>query len=113
MSKDIVIPEPKENESLEDYLIRLEKEDYNVPTSSIVPGMIFFKKTGDALYYEIQILLKTIRELEEEYSYAEKEKVVNTANQYGMIDERIFDVLDKLKRDGNIYEPKHGVYKIV
>lgn len=68
---------------------------------------------ADALYYEIRILLKTIRDLEEEYGYAEKEKILNTVNQYGMTEERFLDVLEKLKRDGNIYEPKHDVYKLV
>lgn len=71
------------------------------------------KMVADALYYEIRVLLKTIRGLEEEYAYAEKDKVLKTANQYGMTDGRVLDVLEKLKRDGNIYEPKHGVYKIV
>ncbi len=61
----------------------------------------------------INEILHVIRELEEEFGTAKKSEVMQICDEKGISERNVDELLDKLKRDGNIYEPKHGNYKIV
>lgn len=62
---------------------------------------------------DILATLKVIRELEEEWGLANKNKIYSKLREQGMEDSEITEILEKLKRDGNIYEPRHDNFKIV
>ncbi|MFQ5816159.1 MAG: minichromosome maintenance protein MCM, partial [Candidatus Hydrothermarchaeaceae archaeon] len=61
----------------------------------------------------INEILHVIRALEEEFGTAKKSEVVQRCSDKGISERNVEELLEKLKRDGNIYEPKHGNYKIV
>jgi replicative DNA helicase Mcm len=62
---------------------------------------------------KINEILDIIRELEREYKTAKKAEITERAEERGISERNTEELIDKLKRDGNIYEPKHGNYKVV
>ncbi len=62
---------------------------------------------------KINEILDIIRELEKEYGTAKKVEIIERAEERGISERNADELIDKLKRDGNIYEPKYGNYKIV
>jgi replicative DNA helicase Mcm len=62
---------------------------------------------------KINEVLDIIKELEKEYGTAKKEEVFELAKERGIEEKNAAELIEKLRRDGNIYEPRHGNYKIV
>lgn len=63
--------------------------------------------------YMINTILKVIKGLEEEFRIANKEEIISVAKGEGIYPYMTEKLLEKLKRDGNIYEPRHDVFKVV
>ncbi len=61
----------------------------------------------------INEIIRIIRELEREFETARKSEVIQRCSEKGISERDVEELLEKLKRDGNIYEPKHGNYKVV
>lgn len=60
---------------------------------------------------DINKFLEIVRELEEEHGHASYNSVKDEWITYSM--KELHLILDKTKRDGNIYEPKRFRYKVV
>ena len=58
---------------------------------------------------------QVIKELQEEYGgNAPKDILLNElSDKYNMDEEKAEELITKLKRQGSIYEPKQGYYKVV
>lgn len=61
----------------------------------------------------INEIIRIIRGLEREFETARKSEIVQRCGEKGISERDVEELLEKLKRDGNIYEPKHGNYKVV
>jgi replicative DNA helicase Mcm len=61
----------------------------------------------------INEILHIIRYLEEEFGTAKKSEIMQRCEEKGISEEEAEKILEKLRRDGNIYEPRHGNFKIV
>ncbi len=64
---------------------------------------------------KIRLVPQIIKELQEEYGgNAPKEILLNElSDRYNMDEEKVEELISKLKRQGSIYEPKQGYYKVV
>ncbi|RMF90645.1 MAG: AAA family ATPase [Methanobacteriota archaeon] len=62
---------------------------------------------------KIQIILGIIRELEKEYGPVKREEITGSAADRGIKPEEVDRLLEILKKNGEIYEPKPGQFKIV
>lgn len=62
---------------------------------------------------KIKAIIDIIKELEEEFGTAKKVEIIEKAKELGISRENVEELLQKLKRDGSIYEPKHEHYKVV
>ncbi|MEE8167777.1 MAG: minichromosome maintenance protein MCM [Candidatus Hydrothermarchaeales archaeon] len=61
----------------------------------------------------INEILHIVRELEEEFGTAKKHEIIQRCGEKGISERNAEELLGKLKRDGSIYEPRHGSYRIV
>lgn len=63
---------------------------------------------------KIRLVPQIIKELEEQYGQASKDILLNELSEkYNMDEEKVEELITKLKRQGVIYEPKQGYYKVV
>ncbi|RLF61450.1 MAG: AAA family ATPase [Thermoplasmata archaeon] len=62
---------------------------------------------------KIKILIDIIKELEELHGTAKKTEIIQMASEQGISRDNVEELLQKLKRDGSIYEPRHEHYKVV
>jgi len=62
---------------------------------------------------KINEILDIIKELEKDYGSAKKDEILELARERGIDEKNARELIEKLRRDGNIYEPRHGNYKIV
>jgi replicative DNA helicase Mcm len=64
---------------------------------------------------KIRLVPQVIKELQEEYGgNAPKDILLNElSDKYNMDEEKAEELITKLKRQGSIYEPKQGYYKVV
>ncbi len=61
----------------------------------------------------INEIIHIIRELEAEFGHAKKYEIIQRCEAKGISERNAEELLDKLRRDGSIYEPKQGSYKVV
>ena len=64
---------------------------------------------------KIRLVPQIIKELQEEFGgNAPKDILLNElSDKYNMDEEKAEELITKLKRQGSIYEPKQGYYKVV
>jgi replicative DNA helicase Mcm len=62
---------------------------------------------------KINEILDIIKELEKEYGTARETEIIERAEERGISKENVEELIEKLRRDGNIFEPKHENYKVV
>jgi replicative DNA helicase Mcm len=62
---------------------------------------------------KITEILDIIRNLEKEFGDAKKDEVFSLAKERGIDRKNAEEQIERLLRDSNIYEPRHGRYKIV
>jgi len=62
---------------------------------------------------KINIILNIIKELEKSYDMARKAEIVDMAEREGIQEKNVEQLLERLRRDGELYEPRPGHYKIV
>ncbi len=61
----------------------------------------------------INEIIGIIRELEAEFGAARKYEIIQRCEAKGISERNAEELLDRLRRDGSIYEPKQGSYKVV
>ncbi|MFQ6137060.1 MAG: LAGLIDADG family homing endonuclease [Candidatus Hydrothermarchaeales archaeon] len=62
---------------------------------------------------KIKILLDIVRELEKEFGTAGKAEILERADEEGISKENAEELIEMLKKRAELYEPKHGYYKMV
>jgi len=62
-----------------------------------------------------RLISETIKRLEDEYNGKAPKQILidELKNRYNMDEEKVEEVIRVLKRNGTIYEPKQGYYKVV
>ncbi len=61
---------------------------------------------------KIREILNIIKELEEEYGTAKKSEILEMAEQRGINKANALEIIEKLKSQGDIFEPKFDQYKV-
>ncbi|NOZ76890.1 MAG: minichromosome maintenance protein MCM [Euryarchaeota archaeon] len=62
---------------------------------------------------KINEILDIIKELEKDYGTARIEEIIELARERNIDEKNTRELIEKLRKDGNIYEPRHGNYKVV
>lgn len=62
---------------------------------------------------DLSTVRKIVGEFEVEYATAKKEEIIETARKRGIPSRVTERILDTLKKQALLYEPKHGHYKLV
>lgn len=58
-------------------------------------------------------MLRIVAELEKQFDLVEKERIVDEAKSYGIDEVNAKRMLEELRREGEIVEPRHGLFKTV
>ncbi len=61
----------------------------------------------------IMIVKEILKELEKTSKEIPSEKVIENANAHGLSEDKVREAIEKLKRAGDIFEPRHGVYQLI
>jgi replicative DNA helicase Mcm len=62
---------------------------------------------------KIKVILDIVRELEKEFGTASKVEILERADEDGISKENVEELIGMLKKKAELYEPRHGHYKIV
>ncbi|MFQ5887212.1 MAG: minichromosome maintenance protein MCM [Candidatus Hydrothermarchaeales archaeon] len=62
---------------------------------------------------KIKVILDIVRELEKEFGTAAKAEILERADEEGISKENAEELIEMLKKRAELYEPRHGHYKIV
>lgn len=85
------------------------KKDIETLLKRIVPPVTRVMSERD----ELKTILDIVRELEKEYGIAETRMILVRAPLTGIPEDRVGDLILSLKNKAELYEPRHGHYKIV
>ena len=61
---------------------------------------------------KVRTLLHVIKDLQKNYDMVTKEQIVEDADKYGIDKDEVDELLEILKKNGDIYSPRTGLYKV-
>jgi len=109
LSEEVTVEDAKRAINLLDISLRdvgIDVESGVIDIDKIMVGVT--KSQRD----KISILVEIIKELERDFRTAEKSEIIEKAKGKNMGESEVERLIDILKRNGEIYEPKTGHYKV-